>query len=453
MPTTTAAGRRSDANVPALLVKIGPYPLHHGGVGAIRSLGRLGAPVYAITERRATPAALSRYLRGAIVWPTTGLEARDELVAGLLAVGREVAARSRRDGGAGAGIVAIPTDDEAGVLLAENASELRPLFSLPDVAPGLPRRLADKNGLAELCTAHGIPSPRSYLPASAAELRAAAVDLGYPVVVKNAQPWTRLRRPAVGSSTVVSDPDALERLIAGWGTEAELPRVLVQEFLPGGPGSDWVANIYCPGNGAALTCFTGLKVRCWPEGGGVGSLLYAVPNDEIAARTAELCRRVDYRGVADLDWRAEPGGSGFRLLDFNPRVGAQFALFRNSREVDVVRALYLDLTGQEIPHGPQVYGRGMRVEHLDVPAALAARARRAQPLPGPTVPWFRIRPAWVTPRDPLPAAAAALLALRPAAAMARRVLRRRHQVALPLPVPPVGPPGDGHGAVPPEGRN
>ena len=39
-----------DYQVPALIVKIGHYPVHSGGVGAVRTLGRLGVPVYAITE-------------------------------------------------------------------------------------------------------------------------------------------------------------------------------------------------------------------------------------------------------------------------------------------------------------------------------------------------------------------------------------------------------------------
>jgi hypothetical protein len=181
----------------------------------------------------------------------------------------------------------------------------------------------------------------------------------------------------------------------------------------------------------------------------VGSLLYAVRNDAIAAMTADLCRRVGYRGVADLDWRVDARHGGYRLLDFNPRLGAQFALFRNDQGIDVARALYLDLSGKEIPTGPQVYGRGLRVEHLDVPAALAARAvtRRAAATaaadgpagvdggPPISVPWYRIRLAWLSPADPLPAAAAAVRAVRPAAAMARRLIhqRRRDQGTAPPP--------------------
>jgi hypothetical protein len=48
-----------DRDVAALVVKVGNYPLYHGGVDAIRSLGRLEVPVYAVSEDRWTPAALS----------------------------------------------------------------------------------------------------------------------------------------------------------------------------------------------------------------------------------------------------------------------------------------------------------------------------------------------------------------------------------------------------------
>jgi D-aspartate ligase len=91
----------ADREVPALIVKFGDYPLHHGGVGAIRSLGRLGVPMYAITEDRYTPAAASRYLTRAFVWPTTGTEDPGRLIEGLIRIGRRI----------GRPAVLVPTDE------------------------------------------------------------------------------------------------------------------------------------------------------------------------------------------------------------------------------------------------------------------------------------------------------------------------------------------------------
>src|SRR5215213_417850 len=136
----------ADTAVPALLIKLGRYPLHHGAFSALRSLGRLGVPVFAITEDRFTRAASSRYLRSAFTWTTTGLEEPDVLVEGLLRIGRQIRNRA----------VLIPTDDEAAILLQEHASALALHFLYPSLGdPDLARRLVDKSALCQLCHEHG----------------------------------------------------------------------------------------------------------------------------------------------------------------------------------------------------------------------------------------------------------------------------------------------------------
>jgi D-aspartate ligase len=59
-------GARAGANTstPAVVLKLDPNVMHHGGLGVIRSLGRMGVPVYGVHEGRLAPAAGSRYLRG-----------------------------------------------------------------------------------------------------------------------------------------------------------------------------------------------------------------------------------------------------------------------------------------------------------------------------------------------------------------------------------------------------
>ncbi len=392
-----------DRSVAALIVKVGRYPLHHGGVGAIRSLGRLGVPVHAITEDRFTPAALSRYLRRRFVWPTTGAEDPQELVAGLLDIGRSL----------GGHTVALPTDDEAAVLLAEHAPALAEFFVLPKVPPDLPRMLADKFALYQLCLAHGVPAPASARPASLEELLRVAEEIGYPVVLKNAEPWARLREPAVSATTVVASGAEMRSLSGAWST---MPRVLVQEYLPDGVGvEDWIAQAYCDTTSGSILVFTGVKTRSWPPRAGVTTRAYAVANEELAEMTAVLCRRIGYRGILDLDWRLDPVEGRYLLLDFNPRVGAQFRLFETDAGVDLVRAMHLDLTGRPVPPGRQVDGRSVRVENLDLPAAWAY-GRQSWQRP-PRVPKGATELAWLATDDPLPALAAAIRSAAPAAGL------------------------------------
>src|ERR1019366_5732665 len=99
-------------------LKIGRDPLDHGGVGVIRSLGRVGVSVYAFIEDAATPAALSRYARGTVIWPTSGCEPQEQLVEGLAAIGRKLDERA----------VLLCTDDGAAVLVAEHVADLSEWF-------------------------------------------------------------------------------------------------------------------------------------------------------------------------------------------------------------------------------------------------------------------------------------------------------------------------------------
>ena len=240
-----------DRRVPVLVVKIGSYPLHHGGVGVIRTLGRLGVPVYAITEDRFTPAAMSCYCTKRFVWSTTGQEEPRQLVDGLLDIGRRLGQRT----------LVVPTDEEAAVLIVEHANELSADFLFPEVPPNLPRKLASKQGLYELCRDRGVPTPSSAFPATVAELIAFAEIATFPVVAKNLEAWARRRAPVVAKSTLLHTPEELLELAAGWG---QTPSVILQDYIPREDAEDWIVHLYCDANSNSLVTFTGLKVRSWP---------------------------------------------------------------------------------------------------------------------------------------------------------------------------------------------
>ena len=69
--------------------KIGRYPIHHGIIGIIRSLGRAGVSVAAITEDPFTPAAVSRYLKRKIIWTPDVFSEPTQVRERLISIGRE----------------------------------------------------------------------------------------------------------------------------------------------------------------------------------------------------------------------------------------------------------------------------------------------------------------------------------------------------------------------------
>jgi len=145
---------------------------------------------------------------------------------------------------------------------------------------------------------------------------------------------------------------------------------MLQEFIPGGAGHDWFFHGYCDGDSACRPAFTGVKERSYPAHAGLTCLGRSTPNERLAGEVTGLLKQLGYQGIIDLDLRWDARDDQYKLLDFNPRIGAQFRLFRDAAGTDVASACYLDLTGQAVPASEQV-ARGFVVENYDPIAAFS----------------------------------------------------------------------------------
>jgi predicted ATP-grasp superfamily ATP-dependent carboligase len=344
-----------NASTPAVLLKFDANVMHHGGLGLIRSLGRAGVSVYAVHEDKLAPAASSRYLRGRLRWRPDPADA-----------GRVLAGLARLAAIIGRPAVLIPTDDAGAIFLAEHGSELRPGFLFPDLPAGLPRRLAGKYSLHQVCREFGMASPWTTLPGSLAQAQGFAREAGYPVIAKLTDPWQAPR--GLRSTQVIADQPELGRVYDACGRAGT--GLMLQELVPGGHACDWFFHGYCDANSTCRPAFTGVKERSYPSRTGLTSFGRSAPNDALKAEITGLLSRLGYRGLLDLDIRLDARDGRYHLLDFNPRLGAQFRVFRDTAGTDVALAAYLDLTGQPVPPAAQVDGRSFVVENYDPISAL-----------------------------------------------------------------------------------
>ena len=157
--------------------------------------------------------------------------------------------------------------------------------------------------------------------------------------------------------------------------------LMLQEFIPGGIDTGLVLpRLLRRRISACRPAFTGVKERSYPAHAGLTSLGRCEPNAVLRDQVTALLGKLGYRGILDLDLRLDRRDGEYKLLDFNPRLGAQFRLFRPPRGVDVATAAYLDLTGAAMPDGEQAPGAPVRGRELR-PAGRARllAARRAQP--------------------------------------------------------------------------
>jgi predicted ATP-grasp superfamily ATP-dependent carboligase len=346
-----------DTSTPAVVLKFDPNVMHHGGLGVIRSLGRIGVPVYGVHEGSWAPAASSRYLAGRFFWQPSP-EDTDRVLAGLRRLAEHIGRPS----------VLLTTDDAGAIFLAEHGRHLRDWFLFPDPPEDLPRRLAGKHSLHELCRELGVPSPRATTPTSLEAAREFASAAGYPLIAKLTTPWAKGSR-LLRSTSVVASREALDH---AYDTCARCGAgLMLQQLIPGGPGHDWFFHGYCDATSTCRPAFTGLKERSYPADAGLTSLGRSAKNLELREQVTTMLAKLAYRGILDLDIRLDERTGEYHLLDFNPRLGAQFRLFRDTAGIDVALAAYLDLTGQPIPPGEQVNGRGFLVENYDPISALS----------------------------------------------------------------------------------
>jgi D-aspartate ligase len=323
------------------------------GHGVARTLGRLGVRAHAVHATPNLPAARSRYWEETLVWPLATAPAA-ESIEWLIELGTRIGSRP----------ILIPTDDIVCLLVADHAEALRDTFLLPNQPAGLARALSNKQQMNYLCERHAIPTPATVFPKTRADVVAFAETATFPVMFKPIENRMAQRRSDM-RMVKVEDPGTLVRQYDQMETP-ECPNYMIQEYIPGGPDMVWMFDGYFDEQSRCLFGMTGKKLRQFPPYTGVTSLGICVPNETVVRQTTDFMRAIGYRGVLDLGYKYDVRNGQYRLLDVNPRVGSTFRLFVDSVGMDVVRALYLDLTGQPVIAGEMVEGRKWIVENFDV---------------------------------------------------------------------------------------
>ncbi|MFE1872622.1 ATP-grasp domain-containing protein [Streptomyces sp. NPDC059496] len=303
----------------------------------------------------------SRYLRAVHPGPAGGLdpEAPEALLECLTGVSERI----------GRPAVLIAMDDLSAIAVSRVAPMLRERFRIPHQPDNLPARVADKAELSRLCARWDVPHPETVIPASGAEAAEAAWRLGLPVIAKWSRPWLLPIGVNGLRSTTLLRTTAEARGLYERSAEAG-SRLLLQRFLPAGPDTDWFFHGAFARGGRPLLAGSGRKELSWPVRTGLTAVGRWLPDPAVEEAGLRLAERLGYQGILDLDFRRDESGC-FRLVDFNPRPGAQFRLFADSAGLDVVRAMYLDLTGQQVPQPSGGPGRVFVAENY----ALLARAR------------------------------------------------------------------------------
>lgn len=340
--------RSIDTSVPVVVLK-----MHHGSLGIARSLGRLGVTVHGLTGNLNAPPARSRYWGLSYPWDVDK-ETAAHTVHYLVGLGRSLGRRA----------VLIAVCDGSALLVAQHAEALCKHFICPVMPAELVRSLTSKKGMHALVRELGLPTAETAFPQTRADVRTFLETAIFPVVVK-AIDGARLFARTRSKMGLVHNEAELLALYDSW-EEPGSPNLMLQQYIPGGDRNAWMFNGYFSASSDCVAGWTGQKIRQIPLSMGSTTLGMCRHNEELDRITRAFMKRIGYQGIVDIDYQFDARDGCYKVLDINPRIGSSFRLFVDPDGLDVVRAMYLDLTGQPVPQPKRMDGRKWVVENEDI---------------------------------------------------------------------------------------
>jgi D-aspartate ligase len=347
MPTSDYTPK--DVSTPAVVLGC----FRQGGIGIVRSLGRIGVPVYAIDADRFAAAFFSKYCRESFLWDIHRAPYRESLRF-LIELGNKLGRRS----------VLIPTSDTGAMFVAEQAEHLAERFIFPNQSKALVRSLCSKKEMHQIAKRSDIPTPETSFPTTRDEVLDYLSVARFPILVKpiynnmhlgRVRPWriflVHNARELLDCYELIEDPVN--------------PNVMLQEYIPGPDSATWTFNGYFDRDSRCLMGLTGRKLRNYPPYFGQASLGICQRNDEVEKNAVIFMERIGYSGPLDIGFRYDCRDGQYKVNDVNPRIGAMFRVFVGNNGMDVARALYQDLTNQPISCTLPQEGRKWIVEDVD----------------------------------------------------------------------------------------
>ena len=356
--------------------------LHESGVGIARALARRGVRVIGLSADPHAPGTRTRHAEVRAAPDSATRPAA--LFACLSALGAELAPQAAEPP------VLFPTNDADLAFLDSYRDGLSPWFTLAVPPPDLLAAFIDKAELSRLAAQHGLSVPVIRRVDDTAALDALAGELAYPAVIKPVA-TTAWRTPdfraRVGARKGwhVRDHDECRRVYRKIAAVA--PAALIQEWVGGPEDAYIVVGAALGAGGRPLGAFTGRKLMQYPPGIGLGCLLESSRHDALRDRTLAFLQAVGFRGVCEVEFKADPGGAAPRLIEINPRHWDQHAL-GGALGVDLPWLAYRDLIG--LPAGDFAAAQGRRtwVRGPGVTGSVKDALRRRDPAV--------LRPLWRT---------------------------------------------------------
>jgi predicted ATP-grasp superfamily ATP-dependent carboligase len=332
---TAAAGK---AKPPVIILN-----LFYTGLGIARNLSGYGVRMVGLSADRKGYGRFSRFCE--VRFAPNSHEEPLALKEYLLTMAKELS-----------GGVIFPTRDADVLFLDIYREELAPHYRLAIPSHDALMRVIDKASLIKTAVQAGVPVPRTVVVHEPREIALVAEKVGYPCVVKPVKSvdwrkgsnWEKVGgRKAFLVANEAEFREEFDRIAS------ITPEFLVQEWIPGSTEQIVILGGYVGDQGKPVAYFTARKLVQSPEDFGTGCIVEIVDLPEILEPTVRLCQALDYRGMAEVEYKKDDRTGEYKLIEINTRHWDWHRLGM-ANNVNVSWAAYCDLTGEKYSPQPEM---------------------------------------------------------------------------------------------------
>jgi len=255
------------------------------------------------------------------------------------------------------GSVILTCNDEAVAFVARHRQELSEHYILDDSTADVQLAMLDKCRTLTLARAVNVDAPGFWPVERPEQLDALEGELRYPLIVK---PFlSHLFQARFGGRkylTVANLTEARAALERVWESGLQ---AMLSEWIPGPDHALASYYTYIDRSGTPLFHFTKKVIRRFPKNEGLTSYHITDWDPEVAELGLRFLTGVNFRGLANVEFKRDVRDGRLRLVECNPRFTAPQELFVRCG-LDTASLVYDQLVGLPAPKELS-YKRGVRL--------------------------------------------------------------------------------------------
>jgi predicted ATP-grasp superfamily ATP-dependent carboligase len=273
-------------------------------LSVIRSLGEKGVSVTGASEKSNAMCFSSKYCKKKLIYPPAGN------VKEFLSCLEKTVQKEKYD-------VLFPTWIDALTAVSEQRDRFTKHTRVPLPPHESLMTACDKAATLKFALENGIPCPGTYFPENLEDVEKIKTELTYPAVIKPTKSY--------GSKGLYYVSDEKELIKRYKDSYSGNPDVIIQECIPL-EGTIYGVEALFNKDSKPRAVFVHKRIRQYPITGGQSTMRESVSDPKIEKIGLKLLEKLNWSGVAMVEFKLDPRDNTPKLMEINPRFWGSLSL-------------------------------------------------------------------------------------------------------------------------------